>query len=150
MLSSSATPPADHSVEASQATDFGGASYGTLTVVNSGSTDLSSSKPYLVQVKTTAMANKACPVIVSQALPASDFDSGAGTWTGDWRKMTAVACGVIPCDAASFHYFNIWFMPNQTIKAGSKIWFNWYIPQTSAPTTISTMASVNNTLPTVP
>ena len=94
MLSSSTTPPADHSAEASLAADFSSANFGTVTVVNSGSTDLTSAKHYLVQVKTTAMINKECPIIVSQVVPASEFDSGAGTFTGDWRHMTSMACGV--------------------------------------------------------
>ncbi len=150
MLSSGATPPADHSVEASNAADFGADNFGTVTVTNSGSTDLSSSKHYLVQVKTTAMVNKECPIIVSQVVPASAFDSGAATFTGDWRHMTSMACGVIPCDAASTDHFNVWFKPNETVAAGSKFWFQWYIPQTAAPGVATAMAAVNTALPTVP
>ena len=126
------------------------ANFGTVTVVNSGSTDLTSAKHYLVQVKTTAMINKECPIIVSQVVPASEFDSGAGTFTGDWRHMTSMACGVIPCDAASANHFNIWFKPNETIKADSKFWFNFHILQTAAPGVASATAPVNITLPIVP
>ena len=145
MKTSSATP-----VDASLAADFGAASFGTVTVINDGSTDLSSSKHYLVQVKTTKMVNKECPVMVSQVVPASEFDSGAGTFTGDWRHMTSMACGSIPCDANSANHFNVWFKPNETIKAGSKFWFNWWIPQTAAPGFAAATGPVNATLPTVP
>jgi len=150
MLSSSANPPADHSAEASNAADFGAASYGTVTVTNSGTSDLSSSKQYLVQVKTTAMVNKECPIIVTQVVPASDYDSTPGTWTGDWRKMTAMTQGIIPCAAASADHFNVWFRPGATIKAGSTFWFSWYIPQTAAPGVVTDVAAINTTLPTVP
>ncbi len=120
------------------------------TGINDGSTDLTSSKHYLVQVKTTKMVNKECPVMVSQVVPASEFDSGAGTFTGDWRHMTSMACGVIPCNSGSLHHFNVWFKPNETIKAGSKFWFNWWIPQTTAPGVIQDTGPVNATLPTTP
>ncbi len=150
MLFSSATPPADHSVEASVAADFGDANFGTVCVVNSGTTDLSSSKHYLVQVATSKMVHKDCPIIVSQVVPAAPYLSGAGTFTGDWRHLTSMACGVIPCNETSDSHFNIWFKPNETIAADSKFWFNWYMPQTSEPSEASATTLINSTLPDNP
>jgi len=87
---------------------------------------------------------------VTQAQPAPEFDSGAGTFSGSWAKTSAMPYGVIPCDVNSSHHFNIWFKPNETITAGSKIWFAWYIPSTQAPSVISDTVAVNSTLPSVP